>query len=91
MARPTPRPNTSAAHPQYKVTPYMRGGAVARRCGGAAVRANQVWRAVIACVRPERGLACLAAVVNWHSRRVLSGRVSHTMAAAFCMDGRGRA
>jgi hypothetical protein len=54
LAGIAPGPNTSAAHPQHKVYPYLlRGVPVAR--------ANQVWSTDITYVRLERGFACLVA------------------------------
>ena len=79
LAGMAPGPNTSAAHPQHKVYPYLLRGV-------PVVRANQVWSTDITYVRLERGFAYLVAVIDWYSRRVLSWRISNSMEAAFCVD-----
>jgi putative transposase len=79
LAGMAPGPNTSAAHPQHKVYPYLLRGV-------PVVRANQVWSTDITYVRLERGFDYLVAVIDWYSRRVLSWRISNSMEAAFCVD-----
>ena len=79
LAGMAPGPNTSKAHPQHKVYPYLLRGV-------PVVRANQVWSTDITYIRLERGFAYLVAVIDWYSRRVLSWRISNSMEAAFCVD-----
>ena len=79
LAGMAPGPNTSAAHPQNKVYPYLLRGV-------PVVRANQVWSTDITYVRLARGFAYLVAVIDWYSTRVLSWRISNSMVAAFCGD-----
>jgi putative transposase len=79
LAGMAPGPNTSAAHPQHKVYPYLMRGV-------PVVRANQVWSTDITYVRLQRGFAYLVAVIDWYSRRVLSWRIGNSMEAAFCVD-----
>ena len=74
-----PGPNTSRAHPEHKIYPYLLRGV-------PVVRPNQVWSTDITYIRLARGFAYLVAVIDWYSRRVLSWRVSNTMNAAFCVD-----
>ena len=74
-----PGPNTSRAHPQHKVYPYLLRGI-------PIDRPNQVWSTDITYVRLARGFAYLVAVIDWYSRRVLSWRISNSMEAAFCVD-----
>ena len=47
---------------------------------------NQVWATDIAFVPVARGFMCLAVIMDWHSRCVLSWRLSNTLEAAFCVD-----
>ena len=79
LAGMAPGPNTSKAHPQHKVYPYLL------RCV-PVVRVNQVWSADITHIRLASGFAYLVAVIDWYSRRVLSWRISNTMEAVFCVD-----
>ncbi len=49
-------------------------------------RPNHVWAMDITYIPIARGFVYLAAVVDWHTRRVLSWRVSITMEADFCIE-----
>ena len=79
LAGMAPGPNTSRAHPEHKVYPYLLRGV-------PVVRRNQVWSTDITYIRLARGFAYLVAVIDWYSRRVLSWRISNNMEAAFCVD-----
>lgn len=79
LAGMAPGPNTSKAHPQHKVYPYLLRGV-------AVERPNQVWSTDITYIRLARGFAYLVAIIDWYSRRVLSWRISNSMEAVFCVD-----
>ena len=79
LAGMAPGPNTSRAHPQHKVYPYLLRGV-------PVVRVNQVWSTDITYIRLKTGFAYLVAIIDWYSRRVLSWRISNTMEAMFCVD-----
>lgn len=79
LAGMAPGPNTSRAHPQHKIYPYLLRGV-------PIVRPNQVWSTDITYVRLAHGFAYLVAVIDWYSRKVLSWRISNSMDAAFCVD-----
>ena len=74
-----PGPNTSRAHPEHKVYPYLLRGV-------AVVRPNQVWSTDITYIRLAHGFVYLVAVIDWYSRKVLAWRVSNSMDAVFCVD-----
>ena len=73
------RPNTSKPAPGHRIYPYLLRGMTIDR-------PNQVWAMDITYVPMARGFVYLAAVVDWHSRRVLAWRLSITMEAAFCVE-----
>ena len=73
------KPNTSAPHPEHRIYPYLL-----RDLG--IVRPNQVWCSDITYIPMRRGFLYLVAVMDWHSRRVLSWRLSNTMDVTFCTD-----
>lgn len=73
------RPNTSRKHPENPVYPYLLRHL-------AITRPNQVWAMDITYIPMRKGFVYLAAVVDWHSRKVLAHRVSITMETAFCME-----
>lgn len=79
LAGMAPGPNTSKAHPQHKVYPYLLRGM-------PVTRPNQVWSTDITYIRLARGFAYLVAVMDWYSRKVLSWRLSNSMDASFCVD-----
>ena len=74
-----PKPNTSLAYKAHRIYPYLlRGMDIARP--------NQVWCSDITYIRLARGFVYLTAVMDWHSRYVLSWEVSVTMEDSFCVS-----
>lgn len=49
-------------------------------------RPNQVWAADITYIPMARGFVYLVAIMDWHSRRVLSWRLSNTLTPDFCVE-----
>ena len=45
-----------------------------------------MWAADVTYVPMSRGFVYLVAVMDWHSRKVLSWRVSNTMDVSFCVE-----
>ena len=74
-----PRPKTSRPHPDHRIYPYLLKGLTIDR-------ANQVWAADITYIPMARGFMYLVAVMDWHSRKVLSWRISNTLDADFCVE-----
>ena len=74
-----PKPRTSIPNPEHKVYPYLLRGM------DIAVP-NKVWAADITYVPLRRGFMYLVAVMDWHSRKVLSWRVSNTLESDFCVS-----
>jgi putative transposase len=54
-------------------------------------RVHQVWAADITYIPMARGFMYLFAVIDWHSRRVLSWELSNTLDIGFCLRGLQRA
>ena len=79
LAGMAPGPNTSRAHPEHKIYPYLLRGV-------PIVRPNQVWSTDITYVRLAQGFVYLVAIIDWYSRRVLSWRISNSMDTVFCID-----
>ncbi len=74
-----PKPRTSRPHPEHKVYPYLLRDL-------AIKRPNQVWAADITYIPMSRGFMYLVAVMDWHSRKILSWRVSNTLENGFCIE-----
>lgn len=49
-------------------------------------RPNQAWCADITYIPMRRGFLYLVAIMDWHSRKVLSWRLSNSMDADFCVE-----
>ena len=73
------RPNTSRKHPGNPIYPYLLRHL-------AVTRPNQVWAMDITYIPMRKGFVYLAAVIDWHSRKVLAHRVSITMETDFCIE-----
>jgi putative transposase len=74
-----PGPHTSRPHPEHKVYPYLLRDL-------RIDRADQVWATDITYIPLERGWGYLVAIIDWHSRAVLSSRLSNSMDTGFCID-----
>ena len=53
--------------------------------GAEITEPGHVWCADITFVPMRRGFMYLKAVMDWHSRKVLSWRLSNTLEADFCV------
>src|SRR5919107_904299 len=73
------KPNTSQPNPEHKTYPYLLRGLTIDR-------PNQVWATDITYIPMPKGFFYLVAIMDWHSRKVLSWRLSNTMAAIFCVE-----
>jgi putative transposase len=74
-----PKPKTSRPHPAHKVYPYLLKDMTIDQ-------PDQVWSADITYIPMNKGHMYLVAVMDWHSRKVLSFRVSNTLDTAFCVE-----
>lgn len=79
-----PKPNTSKAHPQHKVYPYLLRNF-------DVTRADQAWCSDLTYIRLAGGFVYLTAVMDWYSRYVLSWELSITMDNEFCVSALERA
>src|SRR6516164_8135852 len=74
-----PKRNSSKRHPEHKVYPYLLRGKTIDR-------PNQVWAADVTYIPMQHGFLYLVAIIDWATRRVLSWRLSNTLAAGFCVE-----
>lgn len=74
-----PKPKTSIPHPDHKVYPYLLRGM-------KIDTPNKVWATDITYVPMKHGFMYLVAIMDWHSRKVLSWRVSNTQDSTFCVS-----
>ena len=73
------RPRTTLRHPAHRIYPYLLRDL-------DIYRPNQVWAMDITYIPMAKGFVYLTVVLDWHTRRVLSHRVSNTMDVSFCLD-----
>lgn len=74
-----PKPSTSVPDKQHKKYPYLLRES-------AVTGPDQAWAADITYVPMFEGHVYLVAIMDWHTRAVLSWRVSNTMDAGFCVE-----
>ena len=74
-----PRRRTSQPTPGHRVYPYLLRDL-------AIDRPNQVWATDITYIPMAQGFMYLVAILDWHSRRVLSWRLSNTLDTDFCIE-----
>jgi putative transposase len=74
-----PKPNTSQPSKEHKVYPYLLRNL-------SIDRPNQVWCTDITYIRLKGGFVYLVAIMDWHSRKVLSWELSNSMDSHFCIS-----
>ena len=83
-----PGPNTSRRNKQHAVYPYLLRGL-------EIVKANQVWMVDITYLRMSTGFVYLVALIDVHTRYIVSWSLSTALDTAFCLqalqDGLSRA
>lgn len=84
LASVAPKPNTSLRNKAHPVYPYLLRDL-------AINKVNQVWCTDITYIPLRGGFVYLVAIMDWHSRKVLSWEVSNTMEADFCVSALERA
>jgi len=73
-----PGPHTSKPHPHHKIYPYLLRNMVFEQ-------PNLVWSTDFTYIPMAHGFMYLAAVIDWHSRYVISWELSNTMDYIFCL------
>jgi len=73
------KPDTSRPAPGHTVYPYLLRGVTPDG-------PDHIWSTDITYIAMPKGFLYLTAVMDWHSRYVLSWKVSNTLDTAFCID-----
>lgn len=74
-----PKPKLSTSMAEHKKYPYLLRDL-------AIQHSDQVWCADITYIRMAQGFLYLVAIMDWHSRYVLSWRLSNTLDRGFCLE-----
>jgi len=74
-----PKPKTTTANKEHYKYPYLLKDF--RDYAGRVVieKINQVWSTDITYIKLEKGFVYLAAIIEWHSKKILSWKLSNTM------------
>jgi len=82
-----------AIYPRKRTTiPGGPSGIFPYRLRGLEInRPNQVWCADITYIPMRRGFMYLFAIMDWHSRKILSWELSNTLDTAFCLKAMRKA
>jgi putative transposase len=79
-----PKPKLSQAVKEHKKHPYLLAGLNIERI-------NQVWGTDITYIPTVKGHVYLVAIMDWHSRYIVSWEVSNSLDADFCVMALKRA
>ncbi len=74
-----PRAKTTGPNPQHKVYPYLLRDLEIKQV-------NQVWCTDITYIPMRKGFLYLVVIMDWHSRKVLSWRLSNSLDTAPCIE-----
>jgi putative transposase len=74
-----PRPKTTKPAPGHRVFPYLLRNV-------EITHADQVWSTDITYIPLRHGYLYLAAILDWHSRYVLSWQLSNSLESSFCLQ-----
>ncbi len=74
-----PKKKTTIAIKEHKKYPYLLGKFKNDKNQVIIEKANQVWSTDISYIRLKGGFAYLAAIIDWHTKKILSWKLSNTM------------
>lgn len=74
-----PKPNLSKSSLEHEKYPYLIKKEEIKDC-------NQAWASDITYIPMKKGFLYLVAVIDWHSRFILSWRLSNTLTVDFCLE-----
>ncbi|WP_341756042.1 MULTISPECIES: IS3 family transposase [unclassified Candidatus Tisiphia] len=74
-----PKMNLSKRNQAHKIYPYLLKDL-------EVTYSNQVWCSDITYIRLQQGFVYLVAIMDWHSRYILSWRVSISLESTFCVE-----
>ena len=74
-----PKPRTTIANKEHKKYPYLLNGFKNDKNQVIIDTPNKVWSSDITYIKLENGFAYLAAIIDWHTKKILSWKLSNTM------------
>ena len=85
-------PNTSKKHPEHRMYSYLLRKLPitqpnhAAQSRGPITRSNQVWCSDITYIPVKNGFLYRVVIMDWATRKLLTGRLSNTLDARFCVE-----
>ena len=77
---------TSIKEPEHKIYPYLLKEYKNKQEQVIVDAPNEVWSGDITYIRVNGGFMYLAAVIDWHSKAILSYKISNTMDSSLAVD-----
>jgi len=74
-----PKPKLSNPNKKHKKYPYLLKGL-------KLVKINQIWATDITYIKLKGGFVYLSAIIDLHSRKILTWRISNTLCVDFCIE-----
>jgi len=74
-----PKPKTTISNKEHKKYPYLLEKLKNDKGQVVTTKSNQVWSGDITYIRLENGFAYLAAIIDWHTKKILAWKLSNTM------------
>ena len=77
---------TGIKEPEHKIYPYLLKEYKNKQEQVVVDKPNEVWSGDITYLRVNGGFMYLCAVIDWHSKAVLSYKISNTMDSSLAVD-----
>lgn len=74
-----PKPKTTVANKEHQKYPYLLKEFHNEEGQVIIERPNHVWSTDITYIKLEKGFVYLAAIIDWHTKKILSWKLSNTM------------
>jgi putative transposase len=74
-----PKPKTTIANKEHLKYPYLLKQFKNDKNQVVIAKPNQVWSADITYIKLDKGFVYLAAIIDWHTKKILSWKLSNTM------------
>ena len=74
-----PKVKTTKANKEHYKYPYLLNEFKNEDGQVVVIKANQVWSSDITYIRLENGYAYLAAIIDWHTKKIIAYKLSNTM------------
>ena len=74
-----PKPKTTIANKEHKKYPYLLSEFKNDKNQVVIDTPNKVWSADITYIKLDKGFAYLAAIIDWHTKKILAWKLSNTM------------